>query len=99
MPYWQVRTMVDKAIEDALRQSNGIDELIEELHNRIVRFRYRKTDGSIRDAIGPLKENLLTEITANRKSSQARHNECVVYFDLERNAWRCFCPENFIAIE
>ena len=73
---------------------------IEELRKRIVRFSYRKTDGTIREAIGTLKPGVLTMLSASSKSKPRSQGNrgCVVYFDLDREDWRCFCPENFITI-
>ena len=73
---------------------------IEELRKRIVRFSYRKTDGTIREAIGTLKPGVLTMLSASSKSKPRSQGNrgCVVYFDLDREDWRCFCLENFITI-
>ena len=75
-----------------------LDNLLIQLRNRAVRFSYRKQDGTLREAFGTLKPCLLEEYRAGSKSRSRSTNDCVHYFDLERNAWRCFCPENFITI-
>ena len=79
--------------------ANGLDEFINALQNRIVRFSYKKTDGSVREAIGTMKPSVLSTLSAKMQSGQKRRSTgCIVYFDLEREDWRCFRPENFLSI-
>ena len=98
--YWPLYLQVEAAVIESTGFANEIDELIEELRKRIVRFSYRKTDGTIREAIGTLKPGVLTMLSASSKSKPRSqgNRSCVVYFDLDREDWRCFCPENFITI-
>ena len=98
--YWLLYWQVEAAVIESTGFANEIDELIEELRKRIVRFSYRKTDGTIREAIGTLKPGVLTMLSASSKSKPRSQGNrgCVVYFDLDREDWRCFCPEHFITI-
>ena len=52
----------------------------------------------LQERIAAMDEAELEEYRAGSKSRSRSTNDCVHYFDLERNAWRCFCPENFITI-
>ena len=99
-PYWPLRQQVEEAVTESTGFANEIDELVEELHKRIVRFSYTKTDGSVREAIGTLKPGVLNMLSTSSKSKPRNQGNrgCVVYFDLDREDWRCFCPENFITI-
>ena len=98
--YWPLRQRVEEAVTESTRFANEIDELVEELHKRIVRFSYRKTDGTVREAIGTLKPGVLNMLSVSSKPKPRNQGNrgCVVYFDLDREDWRCFCPENFITI-
>ena len=98
LPHWPLRLDVENAVNEALQQTDELDNLLIQLRNRAVRFCYRKQDGTLREAFGTLKPCLLEEYRAGSKSRSRSTNDCVHYFDLERNAWRCFCPENFITI-
>lgn len=54
------------------------------LYKGVVKFKYQKLDGTIREAIGTLNPSLVgSEISPNREGEQ-------VYFDLEKNDFRCF---------
>lgn len=62
----------------------------------IVKFYFQKVDGTIREAWGTLAENRLPET----KDSGRKANENVqVYFDTEKEEWRCFKKINLIKIE
>lgn len=63
---------------------------------RIVRFYFRKVDGTIREACGTLAERL-TPATAG--TSNRRTNDTVqTYFDTEKQEWRCFKKANLYAL-
>lgn len=60
----------------------------------IVRFCFRKVDGTIREAFGTLKENLLPPTQGN-----TRNNPTIqTYYDTEKMAWRCFKVANLNSI-
>lgn len=98
--YWPLHQQVEAAVIESTRVAYEIDELVDELHKRIVRFSYTKTNGTVREAIGTLKPGVLNMLSDSSKSKPRNHGNrgCVVYFDLDREDWRCFCPENFITI-
>ncbi|MFQ7386791.1 MAG: SH3 beta-barrel fold-containing protein [Alistipes sp.] len=46
-----------------------------------------------------MKPSVLSTLSAKMQSGQKRRSTgCIVYFDLEREDWRCFRPENFLSI-
>ena len=98
LAHWPLLLEVERSVNEALKETDELDYLMIQLRNRAVRFSYRKQDGTLREAFGTLKPCLLEEYQAERKSRSRSTNDCVYYFDLERNAWRCFCPENFITV-
>ena len=62
---------------------------------RIVKFYFTKVDGSLREAYGTLKANLLPET----KGCDRRANDTIqTYFDTERGDWRCFKKANLLKI-
>lgn len=52
-------------------------------------FYYQKTDGTIRRAVGTLREH-------NTRRATKPSYKTMTYFDIEKNAYRCFRLENFI---
>lgn len=63
---------------------------------RIVKFYFQKIDGSIREAYGTLNANIVPATSGN---DNRRKNETVqVYWDNERESWRCFKKANLLRI-
>lgn len=65
------------------------------MKKRIVKFYFLKVDGSIREAYGTLKENL---IPATVGSDRKRNDTVQTYFDTEKGEWRCFKKANLMNI-
>ena len=84
LPHWPLRLDVENAVNEALQQTDELDNLLIQLRNRAVRFSCRKQDGTLREAFGTLKPCLLEEYRAGSKSRSRSTNDCVHYFDLER---------------
>lgn len=85
-------------INDAVRK--GI--MLEQLRNRmvngeLVKFKYMKVDGSIRNAIGTLHADV---VAANTKAngSYRKPQGTFCYIDLECFAWRSFKEERLMEI-
>lgn len=65
------------------------------LHQSIVEFYFKKTDGTLRQAFGTLKEGLTGEVKGTgRKPADSLQ----VYWDAEKEAWRSFKKCNLIRI-
>lgn len=66
------------------------------MSSRIVRFYFRKVDGTIREAYGTLADKLTP---ATLPTSSRRTNDTVqTYFDTEKQEWRCFKKANLHAL-
>jgi hypothetical protein len=65
------------------------------MKTRIVKFYFQKVDGSIREAYGTLKENL---IPATVGSDRKRNDTVQNYFDTEKGEWRCFKKANLLDV-
>ena len=62
--------------------------------SQVVHFLFRKVDGSLREAFGTLQASLLPAT-----SSQRTPNKYIqVYYDTEKQEWRCFKKQNLIAV-
>ena len=76
--------------------------LQEKMLERAVKFQFKKKDGSIRDAVGTLKRELM--LLPNGEKWQPvgpKKPECpttVGYWDLEKLMWRSFTITEFIGL-
>lgn len=65
------------------------------MKQRIVKFYFKKVDGSVREAYGTLKGNL---IPATSGDNRKKNDTVQVYFDTERQEYRCFKKANLLNI-
>ena len=64
------------------------------LGKKVVEFYFKKTDGTLRQAFGTLMSGRVPETKGTRKTAE----NCQVYFDAEKEAWRSFKKCNLIKI-
>ena len=64
------------------------------LHKKVVEFYFKKTDGTLRQAFGTLMSGRIPETKGTKKTA----DNCQVYFDCEKEEWRCFKKCNLIKI-
>ena len=82
-------------MSEALKCAWANMKLKASMKERIVKFYFKKVDGSIREAYGTLKENLIPATSGDNR----KKNETVqVYFDTERQEYRCFKKANLITL-
>lgn len=93
---WQMVKKNGYSMSEALKTAWMNIKLKAAMKERIVKFYFQKVDGSIREAYGTLKESLLPENkgTDNRKKSETVQ----VYFDTEKNEYRCYKVANLVKI-
>lgn len=93
---WQFVKRNGFTMSEALKAAWANIKLKAAMKNRIVKFYFQKVDGSIREAYGTLKDNLIPAIagTDNRK----RNDTVQVFYDTEKQEWRCFKKANLISI-
>ena len=93
---WQFVKRNGFTMSEALKCAWANMKLKSAMKQRIVKFYFKKVDGSIREAYGTLKESLLPPIkgTESRKKSDTLQ----VYFDTEKNEYRSFKVANLIKI-
>lgn len=65
------------------------------MKQRIVKFYFKKVDGSVREAYGTLKENL---IPATSGDNRKKNDTVAIYFDTEKQSWRSFKKANLLNI-
>ncbi|MGV8092499.1 MAG: SH3 beta-barrel fold-containing protein [Mangrovibacterium sp.] len=92
---WQFFRTTGYEFSVCLKRAWANYKLLQALKNGIVRFYFQKVDGSLREAWGTLNEKYLPKVTGE---DARRKNETVqVYFDTERQEWRCFKKLNLVA--
>lgn len=83
-------------LADALKKAWQVFKLKAQMMKGIVRFYFRKVDGTIREAYGTLKTDLMPEI---KGEDNRRKNDTVqTYFDTERQEFRCFKLANIVTL-
>lgn len=92
---WQFVKRNGFTMSEALKVAWANIKLKAAMKQRIVKFYFQKVDGSIREAYGTLKENL---IPATSGDNRKRNDTVQVYFNTERQEYRCFKKANLISI-
>lgn len=92
---WQFVKRNGFTMSEALKVAWANIKLKAAMKQKIVKFYFQKVDGSIREAYGTLKENL---IPATSGDNRKRNDTVQVYFDTERQEYRCFKKANLISI-
>lgn len=82
-------------MSDALKCAWANVKLRSMLSNRIVEFYFKKTDGTLRQAFGTLKEGLIGEI---KGTGRKPNDNLQLYWDTEKEEYRCFKKCNLIKI-
>ena len=92
---WQLVKRNGYTMSEALRCAWTNLKLKMQLHQRIVKFYFQKVDGSIREAWGTLKDDLIPATTG---TDRKRSDTVQVYFDTEKQEFRCFKKANLLKI-
>ena len=88
---WQLIKLNGYSMSEALKKAWANFKLIAKMRKGIVKFYFQKVNGEIREAYGTLKAELLPQTSSsNRKSNSTVQ----VYFDTERQEYRCFKKAN-----
>lgn len=80
-----------------------VETLKHQLQEGIVSFKYEKKDGTIREAKGTTKMDIVEEYVrespkqTTTKERKVNENQ-VRYFDIDKEQWRSFCKDKFIDI-
>jgi len=89
---WELVKTTGKTFSVCLAKAWNLYRLGKEMKKGPVKFAYEKVDGSLRKAVGTLKD--LNYSTKGKESSSKVFN----YFDIEANSFRAFRIENLITI-
>ena len=92
---WQFVKRNGFSMSEALKVAWRNFKVKNQMKQRIVKFYFQKVDGSVREAYGTLRENL---VPATAGSERKRNDTVQVFFDTEKNEWRCFKKANLLSI-
>ena len=92
---WQFVRKNGYSMSEALKCAWANLKLKAALKVKIVEFYFKKTDGTLRQAFGTLKENLIGEV---KGTGRKLNDNLQVYFDTEKEEWRCFKKCNLVKI-
>ena len=91
---WQMVRRNGYTMSEALKVAWTNIKLRALLHKKVVEFYFKKTDGTLRQAFGTLMSDRIPETKGTKKTA----DNCQVYFDTEKNEYRCFKKCNLIKI-
>lgn len=92
---WQLWRATKQQWKICMIKAWQLYRLAKAMRERVVTFYYTKADGSIRKAIGTLR-NVPAGATLGGKKVTKPSYKTMTYYDIERNSFRCFKVENLI---
>lgn len=92
---WQFVKRNGYSMSDALRTAWRNIKVRMLMKTKIVKFYFQKVDGSLREAYGTLATSL---IPATAENNRRKNDTVQVYYDTEKEDWRCFKKANLIKI-
>lgn len=93
---WQFVKKNGFTLSEALKVAWANVKLHTAMQIGIVKFYFQKVDGTIREAFGTLKSSTLPP---TKESKRTPNPTCQVYYDTEKEAYRCFKKANLIRVE
>ena len=90
---WQFIRKNGMSLADALKCAWANAKVKAAMTQRIVKFYFVKIDGSVREAYGTLKADLVPQ---TGDSGRKPNPTVQVYYDCEKEAWRCFKKANLL---
>ncbi len=91
---WQFVRRNGFSMSEALRAAWANIKLKARMRAGIVKFHFRKVDGTVREAYGTLKTSLIPKTSpTGRKTSETVQT----YYDTEKCAYRCFKRANLVS--
>ena len=93
---WQFVKRNGINLSEALKKAWQVFKLKAKMAKGIVRFYFRKVDGTIREAYGTLRADLMPEIKGD--DTRRKNDTTQTYYDTEKQSFRCFKLANLVSI-
>ena len=91
---WQFFRQTGISFSECLKKAWANFKLVLKMQFETVRFYFQKVDGSIREAWGTLQD-VESKIKGDNRT---KNNTIQVYFDTEKQEFRCFKKFNLVTI-
>lgn len=92
---WQIVKRNGYNMSEAMKVAWANMKLKVAMNPKIVKFYFQKVDGSVREAYGTLNEKLMPATSGDNRK---KNDTVQVYFDTERQEYRCFKKANLISL-
>ena len=92
---WQMWKSTKQQWRECMLKAWQLYRLAKAMREGLVAFFYRKADGTIRKAVGTLKDLPVGATLGGKKLTKPSY-KTFAYFDIEKEAFRCFKIENLI---
>ena len=92
---WQFVKRNGLSLSDALKIAWRNAKLKIAMQRRIVKFYYQKVDGTIREAYGTMAAALIPAVGTD---SRKKNDTVQIYFDTEKQEWRCYKKANLFNV-
>jgi hypothetical protein len=97
---WQFVKRNGFTLSAALKAAWANVKLLARLADGIVKFYFQKVDGTIREAYGTLSDKFIpAEALATKEGGRKKNDTVQVYYDTERQEWRCFKKANIVTVK
>lgn len=93
---WQFVHKDGFGMSEALKAAWTNLKLRAEMKDSIVKFYFKKKDGSVREAFGTLNEKWIPAPTGT--AQRAKNNSVQTYYDIRRGGYRCYRKANLLSI-
>lgn len=93
---WRFWRTTRQAFAECLKLAWLNFNLKRRMAKEVVRFYFRKVDGSLREAWGTLRSDVVPAISSN--DNRKKNDTVQTYFDTEKGEWRCFKRLNLCAV-
>lgn len=97
--YVHLDQMMDWPINEIFNLMVMIEELKKRMKDDVVHFSFKKKDGTVRQAYGTRANDVLIQRDSVPDGGNGHARGTFPYFDIERQAWRCFKVETLMEID
>jgi len=91
---WQLVKTYGISLSEAMKKVWTLFKLRKAMKKGVVKFYFQKVDGTLREAYGTLMSDRIPATKGEKKTADT----CQVYFDCEKDEWRCFKKANLVRI-
>lgn len=88
--------------DESLRRTFRFNDVYGLLEDGVAHFWFRKADGSLRSAYGTLNRAIIERhggIPEGEEKKEKAFSGAVPYYDLEKDAWRCFKADSIQEVD